>query len=76
MPARALSIAGAVMKPAQAEMAVSGERPHTVGLAERQRGPVMSGSAFGVEKIGLDRDFAKKTLRVSSAPRLVPRGFN
>jgi hypothetical protein len=54
MLAGALRIARAAMKPTQAEMTMSDDRPHPARLAERQSFRVMSGGAFGIEAIGLD----------------------
>jgi hypothetical protein len=54
MLAGALRIARAAMKPTQAQMTMSDDRPHPARLTERQSFRVMSGGAFGIEAIGLD----------------------
>ena len=54
MLAGALRIARAAMKPTQAQMTMSDDRPHPARLAERQSFRVMSGGAFGIEANRLD----------------------
>src|SRR6266851_1403826 len=73
---RLLSVAGAPVELAEAEVAVGDEGPHAARLGERQRLAVVGLAPLGIEPVGMCRDVAKQVQHMGGISRLRLRRFS
>src|SRR5262252_843524 len=74
--ARGLAPPHAIVEPAKAEMAVRRQRAHAVQFGERQRLPVVSSAALGIELLRMGGEIAQEPQRVGPEARLALGGFD